>query len=68
MYKIDFSPEKCVWEIKLSKFFGLIWITLKHKEFDNIVAAEGYVKEVGLDTVYRNYRNTYADYVINGAQ
>lgn len=68
MFKIEFNPEKCMWEIKLSKFFGLLWVTLKGKEFPNILSAEDYVQGVGLNRVYRNYRDSYADYVVNGAR
>lgn len=68
MFRIDFNPTKCVWEIKLSKLFGMLWVTLKGKEFPNIQSAEDYVTGVGLDQVYKDYRKSYADYVLNGAK
>ena len=68
MFKIVFNPEKCCWEIKLSKFYGLMWVTLKGKEFVNHASAEDYVASVGLSKVYRNYADTYADYVMGGAR
>lgn len=68
MFKITFNPTKCMWEIKLSSFFGLVWVTLKGKEFSNITSAEDYIQCVGLDKVYRNYRDSYAEYVLGGAK
>jgi hypothetical protein len=68
MYKIQFNPEKCCWEIKLSKFYGLLWVTLKGKEFPNIISAEDYVQGVGLDKVYRNWQQSYTEYMMGGAR
>lgn len=68
MYKIDFDPNTCVWQIQLSRFYGLYWATLKDKAFANIGDAENYVKGVGLDKVYKDYRDSYADVVMRGAR
>jgi hypothetical protein len=66
MYKITFNTQKCCWEIKLSTVYGLYWSTLKGKEFPNIISAEDYVNSVGLNKVYRNWNESYADFVMKG--
>ena len=66
MYKIEFNPQSCVWEIKLSSFFGLVWTKLKGQDFPNIQSAEDYVTDVGLDQVYKDYRKGYQHAVTHG--
>lgn len=66
MYRIIFDTNKCAWIVQLLKF-GVIWSTLKGKEFPNHMSAEDYVSEVGLDKVYRYYGKSLVSYVMSGA-
>ncbi len=55
-----------MWEIQLSKMFGLIWVTLVDKAFSDFHLAEQYVATVGLDKVYKDYRNSFQEQVTYG--
>ena len=68
MYRIVFNTEKCVWEIQISKFHGLYWATLKNKKFDNLDEATAFVKQTGIDKVYRNYAGSAMQAVTQGTQ
>ena len=67
MFKIEFNPHTCAWEIKLQRFY-IFWETLDGQSFGDYDSACEYVQSVGLDKVYRNYRDSYAEYVLGGAR
>lgn len=66
MYQITFNTKSCEWEIKLQRMYGLYWAKLNGKSFPNIESAEDYVTQVGLDKVYRDYRNSAINHVMMG--
>ena len=58
IYKIEFDPSVGAWMVKLQRFW-FFWVpTCENKKprlFANYAEAEKWVKEVGLDNVYRNW-------------
>ena len=58
IYKIEFDPRVGSWMVKLQRFY-LFWVPVcedkKPRLFANYTKAADWVKEVGLDNVYRNW-------------
>lgn len=65
-FKITFNTQSCQWEIAIQRMYGLYWSKLKGKTFPNIESAEDYVQQVGLDKVYRDYRNSATHVLFSG--
>jgi hypothetical protein len=66
MYKIEFNPRSCQWEIKLNQYL-VCWVTLKGKSFPNYESAIDYVEQVGLDKVYKPYGRSLLGQMMAGA-
>lgn len=69
MYRITFDTKTAKWQVQLQTWY-LFWRTIKTNPigFENYDLAAAYVEQVGLARVYRNWRNTAAASIWDGAQ
>lgn len=71
MYRITFDPHAASWIIQL-QVLGIFWVTVRNEDtkgdrrFPNFTAADDHVKKLGLDKVYRNYRDSRTAYLMDG--
>ncbi len=65
-YRITFNTQSCMWEVSLQRLYGLYWSKLNGQAFANIESAEDYVQQVGIDRVYRDWRNTHTHMLMSG--
>lgn len=61
MYRIIFNTNTAKWQVQL-QVYVIFWKTVKTNPlgFENYDLASAYVESVGLDKVYRNFRETPA--------
>lgn len=63
MYRIVFEPTTARWLVQILSYH-LFWRTVQTEDFKVFNQAQGFVRDVGLDQVYRNYYDT-ASHLIN---
>ena len=57
MYRLVFNPKSAAWNIQIQVFY-VFWSTIKTStELGTHDQAISYIKSIGLDKVYRNYRD-----------
>lgn len=54
MFRLVYSPTKTCWLIQFLTF-GMVWISVKSKDFDTYEQARDFIKLVGIDQAYDEY-------------